>query len=99
MKWSAALTPELTMIPDRSVFLRSSSRCSFTATVEGMTSDTWEMWEYAGDAGNMGNANNPGVADDADIVGDVEEVEGICCCTTHEPNLANKASQDRVLFV
>ncbi|MHB8600965.1 MAG: hypothetical protein ACYDER_29700 [Ktedonobacteraceae bacterium] len=73
MKWSAALAPELMMIPDRSVFLRSSMGRSLTATVEGVTSDIWEEQEHAGDAG------------DVDVLGDVEVVEEICCCTTHKP--------------
>jgi hypothetical protein len=46
MKWSAALTPDLTMLPDRSVFLRSPEGHSLTATVEGMIGDIWEAWDY-----------------------------------------------------
>jgi hypothetical protein len=90
MKWSAALAPEQAMIPDRSVFLRSSMGRSLTATVEGVTSDIWEEQEHVGDASDAG---------DVDVLGDVEVVEEICCCTTHEPGLENKVSHDRVLFV
>ena len=38
LAWSASLRPELSMIPDRSVFLRASSGRSLTATVEGVPS-------------------------------------------------------------
>ena len=93
MKWSAALAPEQAMIPDRSVFLRSSMGRSLTATVEGMTSDVWEEQEHIGDASDGSDAG------DVDVLGDVEVVEKICCCTTQEPSLENKVSQDRVLFV
>jgi hypothetical protein len=83
------------MIPDRSVFLRSSMGRSLTATVESMTSDIWDMREHASDAVDVDDAG------DASHVGngEVEVVEGICCCIMHELMQENKASQDQVLFV
>lgn len=36
LSWSAALRPELPLIPDRRVFLCTPAGCSLTATVEGV---------------------------------------------------------------
>jgi hypothetical protein len=83
MKWSAALTPDLTMLPDRSVFLRSPEGHSLTATVEGMIGDIWEAWDYV----------------DVDVSVDVDVVEGICCRIMQEPRRENRVSQDQVLSV
>lgn len=96
MQWSAALAPELMMIPDRSVFLRSSMGRSLTATVEGVTSDIWEEQEHAVDVNDTSDAGDAG---SVDVLGDVEVVVEICCCPTHKPGLENKVSQDPVLFV
>lgn len=105
MKWSAALTPELAMIPDRSVFLRASTGRSLTTTVEGTTDHIWESWDYVDDANDADDAKNGNNTDDVSNAGnvtdrsDVEVVEGICCCITHEPKLETRVSQDQVLFV
>lgn len=108
MRWSAALAPELAMIPDRSVFLRSPMGRSLTDTTAGMPGDIWEAWEHADDTNSVSDAMNAGNADavdnmdGADDVNDVDDVGvvvEICCCTTHEPGLTNKVSPDLGLFV
>lgn len=91
MQWSAALTPDLTMLPDRSVFLRSPAGHSLTATVEGMIGDIWEAWDYVGVGVDVSVSVNVDV--------DVDVVEGICCHIMQEPGRENRVSQDRVLSV
>jgi hypothetical protein len=51
IRWSMALQPDLSMLPDRSVFLRASGRVSLTATVgdvPGLLPGMWEEFSLMG---------------------------------------------------
>lgn len=95
MEWSAALTPELAMIPDRGVFLRAAQGRSLTATVEGIASDIWNedvttaLWAIAVDAGEM------------EEIDGMEEVEELCYCSTLNLELKQESMEwlDPALFV
>ena len=101
MEWSAALTPELAMIPDRGVFLRAAQGRSLTATVKGIASDIWNE-----DVTASIHAITVGAGEREEIVGAevVEEVEELCCCGTLLPepkqeHEENRGWLDLVLFV